>query len=120
MNHMPKAWLGCRTFILLIVCALAWPVGRANAQATTGVITGVVTNMEGQPVAGASVIAIHLPSGTSYEATTRADGRYSLPGMRVGGPYSVTVAFSGGGAAAFQPETVENLMVNLGVATDVP
>ena len=58
-----------------------------------------------QPVAGASVIAIHEPSGTSYEATTRADGRFFIPNMRVGGPYTVTVAYTGTGAAAFEPQT---------------
>ena len=50
---------------------------------------------QNQPVPGASVIAIHEPSGTSYEATTRADGRYSIPSMRVGGPYEVTASLSG-------------------------
>ena len=73
----------------------------------------------GRRVAGASVIAIHLPSGTTYEATTRADGRFTIIGMRVGGPYSVTVAYTGGGAAAFAPETQENIEVMLGVATDL-
>ncbi len=71
------------------------------------------------PVEGANVIAIHLPSGSSYEAKTRADGRFSIPGMRVGGPYSVTVAYGGQGAAAFEPQTQENIEVNLGVATDL-
>ena len=70
-------------------------------------------------VAGASVIAIHLPSGTTYETTTRADGRFVIINMRVGGPYIVTVAFTGTGAAAFAPETQENIEINLGVATDL-
>ena len=39
--------------------------------------------------------------------------------MRVGGPYSVTVAYTGTGTAAFAPETQENVEVNLGVATDL-
>jgi hypothetical protein len=39
--------------------------------------------------------------------------------MRVGGPYSVTVAYTGTGAAAFAPETTENVEINLGVATDL-
>ena len=56
-------------------------------------------------MAGASVIAIHLPSGTTYETTSRADGRFMIINMRVGGPYSVTVAFTGTGTAAFAPET---------------
>ena len=43
-------------------------------------------------MSGASVIAIHLPSGTTYETTSRADGRFIIINMRVGGPYSVTVA----------------------------
>jgi outer membrane receptor protein involved in Fe transport len=72
-----------------------------------------------QPVAGANVIAIHEPSGTSYEATTRADGRYTIPGMRVGGPYSVTVAFTGAGGTAFEPQTKADVTVNLGVGSDV-
>ena len=38
--------------------------------------------------------------------------------MRVGGPYSVTVAHGGAGAA-FEPQVQENIMVNLGVATDL-
>ena len=79
---------------------------------------GLVTDQQQQPVADASVIAIHLPSGTSYEATTRADGRFLIPDMRVGGPYSVTVSYRGAGTA-FAPKTVDNVVVNLGVSTDV-
>jgi hypothetical protein len=86
---------------------------------TTGAITGIVTNAQQQPVPGASVIAIHEPSGTSYEGVTRGDGRYSIPGMRVGGPYTVTVAFTGGGGTAFEPQTTSDVTVNLGVTTDV-
>ena len=70
-------------------------------------------------MAGASIIAIHLPSGTTYETTSRADGRFVILNMRVGGPYSVTVAYTGTGTAAFAPETVENVEINLGVATDL-
>ena len=81
-------------------------------------MTGVVTDSQLAPVAGASVIVIHAPSGTNYEATTRADGRFSIIGMRVGGPYIVTVAYTGTGTA-FEPQTVEDLTVSLGVSTDV-
>ena len=92
----------------------------AQAQGvTTGSLIGKVVDAQQKAVAGASVIAIHLPSGTSYETTTRADGKFSIPGVRVGGPYSVTVAYSGTGAAAFQPETQENIEVALGNATDL-
>ena len=113
-------WLGLRTCTFVALVAFLWPVGHVSAQGvTTGAISGVVTNEQQQPVAGASVIAIHLPSGTNYEATTRADGRFTIPGMRVGGPYSVTVTFVGTGTA-FAPETKEDVTVNLGVATDVP
>ena len=103
-------------FSLVTILAVASTV---NAQVTTGSLRGKVQNEQQQPVAGASVIAIHLPSGSSYEATTRNDGGFSIVGMRVGGPYSVTVAYSGGGGAAFAPETQESIEVNLGVATDL-
>ena len=104
--------------VLSVVAALTLAV-PANAQVTTGSLAGKVQNARQEGVPGASVIAIHLPSGTTYEATTRADGRFQIVGMRVGGPYSVTAAFTGGGAAAFAPETQENIEVLLGVATDL-
>ena len=105
---------------LLAVCTLLWPAEHALAQGvTTGAVTGIVTNTQQEPVAGASVIAIHEPSGTTYEAVTRADGRFSMPGMRVGGPYSVTIAYVGAGGTAFAPETQVDIMVNLGVGTDL-
>jgi hypothetical protein len=113
MRHLTK-WSA-----LLVVVVLLSPANRAAAQGvTTGVMSGVVTDAQNQPVVGAQVIAIHLPSGTSYEAVSRADGRFSIPGMRVGGPYTVTVAYGGTGTA-FEPETQENITVNLGVATDL-
>ncbi len=111
------------TFAVLSFCAASWPIGsagHASAQGlTTGGIAGVVTSAQKQPVGGASVIAIHEPSGTTYEATTRADGRYSIPNMRVGGPYTIQVVFVGGGGTAFAPQTRENITVNLGVNTDI-
>jgi hypothetical protein len=95
-------------------------VSHAAAQGvTTGAMSGIVTNAQQQPVAGANVIAIHEPSGTTYEGTTRGDGRFTIAGTRVGGPYSVTVAYVGGGGTAFEPQTKTDVVVNLGVATDV-
>ena len=109
-----------RTVALFALCAIVGPTSHAMAQGvTTGALSGVVTNPQMQPVAGASVIAIHEPSGTTYEATTREDGRFSIPGMRVGGPYSVTVAYTGGGGTAFEPQTRSDVFVTLGTAADV-
>jgi len=112
MKHLTRL-----VFSLYAVFALAAVVSAQGV--TTGQLSGRVIDSQQQAVTGASVIAIHLPSGTTYEGTTRGDGKFSIPGMRVGGPYSVTVAPSGTGAAAFQPETQENITVNLGGATDL-
>jgi hypothetical protein len=106
-------------FAVASFCAASLPAVLAAQGVTTGGIGGIVTGAQKQPVAGASVIAIHEPSGTSYEATTRADGRYSIPAMRVGGPYTIQVVYTGGGGGAFAPKTVENINVSLGVTNDV-
>jgi len=106
--------------VVALSLAMLWPQTAAFAQGvTTGALNGVVTNEQEQPIQGATVIAIHLPSGTSYETVTRADGRFTIPGMRVGGPYSVTVTYSGTGGTAFEPQTQENIQVTLGIGADL-
>lgn len=111
--------LGRRISASVMACLIVLLLtGHVSAQVTTGSISGIVTNTQQQPVAGASVIAIHEPSGSSYEGTTRADGRFSIINMRVGGPYTVQAVYVGTGTA-FEPQTQENVTVNLGVSTDL-
>lgn len=58
-------------------------------QETSGTLNGTVYDAAGQPLPGASVVAIHQPSGTKYATSADAKGRYYLPNLRIGGPYSV-------------------------------
>ncbi len=119
MNSGRSSWIA--RLAVLALCTVSFSPGAFAQGVTTGSMSGVVTGAQGQPVASASIIAIHEPSGTSYEATSRADGRYAIPNMRVGGPYTVQVIYVGGasGGAAFAPKTVENLNVSLGSNADV-
>ena len=64
----------------------------ALAQNTTAAIGGRVASPDGKPVAGATVVVLHRESGSVNTLTTDADGRYSARGLRVGGPYVVTVS----------------------------
>ncbi|MFO0121798.1 MAG: carboxypeptidase regulatory-like domain-containing protein, partial [Inhella sp.] len=64
----------------------------ALAQNTSAAIGGRVLTPDGKPVAGATVVVVHQESGASNTLTTDADGRYSARGLRVGGPYTVTVS----------------------------
>ena len=88
--------------------------GAAAQGVTTASIAGIVTDAQGQPMPGVTVVAVHQPSGSTYNGVTRADGRFTIPGMRVGGPYEVTASLSG-----FQPQVRESINLSLGVGTDV-
>jgi hypothetical protein len=81
------------------VSALAMPAA-IHAQETTSSIRGQVSSA-GAPVAGAEVTIVNVPSGTRSTVTTDADGNYSAQGLRVGGPYTVTV-----NAGGLEPATV--------------
>ncbi|MEO7925042.1 MAG: carboxypeptidase regulatory-like domain-containing protein [Chitinophagaceae bacterium] len=65
------------------------------AQITTSSITGVVKSTTDEALTGASIVATHLPSGTKYSTTTRSGGVFSIPNMRVGGPYLIEITFVG-------------------------
>ena len=75
---------------------MALPIGQAFAQgSTTSALSGTVVDEKGEGLPGATVIAIHEPTGSRYGASTRGDGRYNIVNMRVGGPYKVTISFVG-------------------------
>lgn len=86
----------------------------ASAQVTTSEIVGRVSDAQGQPMTGVTIEATHVPSGTVYTAQTNDTGRYALPGLRVGGPYTVKVTQVG-----FTEQTRENLQLALGTAATV-
>lgn len=82
-----------RTAALLAAVLLL--AGRAAGQITTAAIDGLVTDPGAGPLAGAVVAAVHTPSGTQYAAVTNGEGRYTIRGMRAGGPYRVEISFVG-------------------------
>src|SRR5947209_19443356 len=81
---------------------------------TTAAIAGLVTDSSGAPLEAARVVALHGPSGTAYAAVTRADGRFTIPGMRVGGPYRVSVALVG-----YRQEVQDQIQLTLGGTADL-
>ena len=102
-------------FLATALAALGGAVSRADAQGvTTASMTGRIAASNGVGVAGAQIVALHVPSGTEYRATSRTDGRFIIPNMRVGGPYTVTAR-----ALGFQPQVREGVNLSLGVAADL-
>jgi hypothetical protein len=76
---------------------------------TTASMSGEVKDADGNPMPGANVIAVHVPSGSEYGAATRDNGFFDLPNLRVGGPYTVTVSYIG-----YNPVKKEDVYLNLG------
>ena len=96
-------------YVLLLLLLVGIGHHYAHAQVTTSSIAGVISDETGTGLPGATVVAIHLPTGTQYGVTTRAEGQFNLPNMRIGGPYRITITYVG-----YQTETVENISLSLG------
>ncbi len=76
---------------------------------TTAAMSGVVAAKDGTPLADATIVAVHVPSGTQYRAVTRTGGAYNVPNMRVGGPYRVTATRIG-----YKSHAQEGVFLSLG------
>ncbi|MBP5386106.1 MAG: TonB-dependent receptor [Prevotella sp.] len=102
-----------RFFLLMSILLMS--VTSMMAQVTTSSLSGRVT-MKGtdETVIGATVQAVHEPSGTRYAAVTNIDGLYNIQGMRTGGPYSVTVSYIG-----YQTMTVRGVTLQLAETSKV-
>ncbi|HYC40929.1 MAG TPA: carboxypeptidase regulatory-like domain-containing protein [Chitinophagaceae bacterium] len=81
-----------RILFLLALALFASPF--LFAQITTASISGTVRSDANEPLDGATVIATHQPSGTRYTAVTK-NGEFSIPNMRVGGPYVIQISYVG-------------------------
>src|SRR3954468_6397399 len=80
-----------------------------NAQVTTSSITGTAQTSKGEFLEGATVTATHQPSGTTYSTVAKKGGSFTLPNLRVGGPYTVEINFVG-----LKPETLQGINLQLG------
>ena len=94
---------------ILLVCLLILPGLLRGQSVTTAGFNGVITDNEGNPIAGATVVAVHNPTGTLFTTTTGGDGGFIIPGVRVGGPYTVTVVFEG-----FKKQELKSIYLKLG------
>ena len=92
------------TFVAMLMITFA----SVMAQVTTSSLSGDVV-AGGENVIGATITAIHEPSGTRYNAVTNEKGRFTIQGMRVGGPYKVTVSYLG-----YKDEVFDNIQLSLG------
>jgi hypothetical protein len=93
---------------LLIILLLMLSV-MGFAQTTTSSMSGTVLDDVGEPLAGASVVAIHTPTGSKYGSVSQFSGNYAIRNMKVGGPYTVTVSYVG-----FQNQEVKDVYLQLG------
>jgi len=91
------------------LAALVVPAVVAQAQEVSSAISGSVQNAAGAPVAGAEVEIVHTPTGTRTTVTTGGDGRFSASGLRVGGPFTVTIK-----AAGYQGQAIEDIRTGAG------
>ena len=94
--------------ILGISIGLGLPV---SAQETSGALQGKVLYNNKEPLAGATIVIVHLPSGTRYTATSSRTGNYYVPGLRIGGPYRIQVSYTG-----METTTRDSILVTLGDA----
>ncbi|MEP6596908.1 MAG: carboxypeptidase regulatory-like domain-containing protein, partial [Ginsengibacter sp.] len=80
-----------------------------NAQVTTSSITGFVKAPSGEALTGATVTALHEPTGTVYTVITRKNGQYDINNMNPGGPYNITASYVG-----YNTQKKEDILLSLG------
>ena len=100
-----------RKLCLAIVAVLSATMAFSQG-VTTASLGGKVTDTNGEPLIGATILAVHVPSNTTYGAAADFDGFYRISGMRTGGPYKITFSYTG-----FAEDVREGVYLNLGQTT---
>ena len=97
----------------LLIALLALVVSTAMAQVTTSGVSGLIT-ASGEDVIGATVTATHTPTGSVYRTVTNSSGRFTIQGMRAGGPYKVEISYLG-----YKTKEIKNVNLKLGEVADL-
>ena len=104
-----KALLAAGSAAFAVATAISAVATPVLAQQTDAALRGTVVDGNGAAITGAQVTITHAPSGTSSSATTGGTGTFFKSGLRVGGPYTVTIS-----AAGYEPQSVEGVYLNPG------
>jgi len=100
------------TWILIVMLAIIFVGTHSTALAqgvTSAAINGKITGKSnGEALPGVNIVALHVPSGSKYGTSSREDGRFIVPNLRVGGPYTVTVS-----AVGYRTETRPGINLRL-------
>ncbi|MDX6181559.1 carboxypeptidase regulatory-like domain-containing protein [Flavobacterium sp. Fl-77] len=91
----------------LLLCVFSFI--SVTAQTTTSSIKGIVKSSGNELLPGATILAIHTPTGTKYSGLSNEDGRFSILNMRIGGPYKIVVSFVG-----YQNQEYNDVYLDLG------
>ncbi len=99
-----------------IAAAVALSIGlssTAMAQETSSAIRGNITGPMGNPAPGTEITLKHLPTGATKTITVNSAGQFTLSGLRVGGPYEITID-----SDKFQDTIVSDVYLTLGEPLD--
>ncbi|HEY3430436.1 MAG TPA: TonB-dependent receptor, partial [Cyclobacteriaceae bacterium] len=105
---MIKLYRWCKAPLLMVAFTFLFFFSHAQG-VTTSSVSGQVLDEAGEALPGASIVAVHNPTGTQYGTSSRADGRFNLPNLRIGGPYTITVTFVG-----YENRKADNVYLKLG------
>ena len=93
----PVRLLPSRLYLLVVsglVLAIGLTAVSAKAQILYGSIVGVARDSTGAVLPGATVTIVNKDTNLTREATTNADGAYSLINVQPG-PYDIKITLSG-------------------------
>lgn len=99
---------------VLIALLIAITPISLMAQETASAIAGTVVDSDGSPVTDATVVIKHIPTGATKNLTTNEQGHYQARGLRVGGPYTVSISKDG-----FGEVNESDLYIKLGELRDI-
>ena len=94
-DHLILTTMKIMKKLLLSLAVIALSVSLTGQGTTTSGINGQVVDENAEPLAGATVVAVHQPTGSQFGAITGEKGFFHLPNMNVGGPYKITVSYVG-------------------------